>query len=135
MTIDVLINEKRVTGASLELCKWFVHDPTVYEITKDYMQKVSLRDEVYDIMIWQMACAGNDGLTGLSPDDTPVRNAMQQLGFDLLAEPAINELAMKHYLYAPMLNTLTLGMYGMFTPPNEVGDEAVDGAGAAEGVD
>ena len=87
MTIDVLINEPRVTGASLDLCKWFVFDPTVYEITKNYMQHVSLRNDVYDVMLWQIACAGNDGLAGLSPDETPVRNAMQQLGFDLLAEP------------------------------------------------
>ena len=37
MTIDVLIKEPRVVNASLELCKWFVLDPAVFEITKDFM--------------------------------------------------------------------------------------------------
>jgi len=53
------------------------------------MQANCLRDDVYDVMMWQLACAGSDGLAGLSPEDTPVRNSMQQLGFDLLEEPAI----------------------------------------------
>ena len=90
MTVDVLINEPRVVSASLELCKWFVRDSTVYEITKDYMQHVCLRDDVFDVIVWQISAASCDGLQGLSPEDTPVRNVMQQMGFDLLANPAIN---------------------------------------------
>lgn len=87
MTVDVLIREPRVVSASLDLCKWFVGDSAVYEITKDYMQQVCLRDDVYDTMTWQLACSSFDGLQGLSPEDTPVRNVLQQLGFDLLANP------------------------------------------------
>ncbi len=94
MTVDVLINEPRVVSASLDLCKWFVHEETVYELTKDFMRNVCLRDNVYDMMCWQMACASFDGLQGLSPDETPVRNSMQQLGFDVLANEKIAELAM-----------------------------------------
>lgn len=118
MTIDVLINEPRVVSASLDLCKWFVQDSAVYEITKDYMQQVCLRDDVYDTMTWQLACAAFDGLQGLSPEDTPVRNMMQQLGFDLLASPEIGEHAIHNYLYMPVFNTLTLGIYGLVAPPN-----------------
>ena len=77
MTFNVLIAEPRVVIATLDLCKRFVMDSTVYELTRDFMQKVCLRDDVYDIMMWQMACASSDGIAGLSPDDTPVRNAMQ----------------------------------------------------------
>lgn len=99
MIVDVLINEPRVVSASLELCKWFVQDPAVFEITKDYMQHVCLRDDVFDLIVWQISCASCDGLKGLSPEDTPVRNAMQQLGFDLLANPAITEKARHIYVY------------------------------------
>ncbi len=52
MTVDVLINEPRVISASLDLCKWFVQDTSVYELTKDFMRDVCLRDDVYDIMLW-----------------------------------------------------------------------------------
>ena len=52
MTKDVLINEPRVVSASLELCKWFVQDKDVYEITKEYMKGVCLRNDIYDVMIW-----------------------------------------------------------------------------------
>ncbi len=62
MTVDVLINEPRVVSASLDLCKWFVQDTSVYELTKDFMRDVCLRDDVYDIMLWQMACGAFDGL-------------------------------------------------------------------------
>ena len=77
MTVDVLINEPRVVSASLDLCKWFVQDATVYEITKEFMKSNCLREDVYDVMMWQLACGSCDGLAGLSPDDTPVRNSMQ----------------------------------------------------------
>lgn len=77
MTVDVLINEPRVVSASLELCKWFVQDETVYDITKEYMSGVMMRDDIYDLMTWQLACSSCDGLEGLSPEDTPVRNSMQ----------------------------------------------------------
>ena len=117
MTVDVLINEPRVVNASVELCKWFVKDPTVYEVTKNYMQHVCLRADVYDVMLWQLACASFDGLEGLSPEDTPVRNAMQQLGFDLLAKEQIAEMAKHHYLFLPVINTLTLGLYDIVAPP------------------
>jgi len=62
MVKEVLINEPRVVSASLDLCKWFVKDPVVYELTKDFMQAVCLRDDVYDLMLWQIACASFDGL-------------------------------------------------------------------------
>lgn len=116
MTKDVLVNEPRVVQASLDLCKWFVLDPTVYKLTKDFMQGVHLRDDVYDLMIWQLACASYDGIQGLSPEDTPLRNSLQLLGFDLLSKPQVVEHARHHYLYLPMANTLTLGIYGMVAP-------------------
>ena len=116
LTKDVLINEPRVVSASLDLCKWFVQDQAVYELTKDFMRDVCLRDDVYDIMQWQMACGAFDSILGLSPDQTPVRNAMQQEGFNILADEKIAENAMHHYLYLPLANTFTLGIYGLVAP-------------------
>ena len=116
MVVDVLINEPRVVGASLELCKWFVRDQDVYELSKEFMKDVCLRNDVYDVMTWQLACASFDGLEGLSPEETPVRNSLQQLGFDILAHPSVAEHAMHHYLYMPLANTFTLGIYGMVAP-------------------
>ena len=52
MTVDVLIKEPRVVNASLDLCKWFVQDPTVYELSKEFMKGVCLREDIYDIMVW-----------------------------------------------------------------------------------
>ena len=119
MTVDVLINEPRVVSASLDLCKWFVQDAAVYEITKEFMKANCLRDDVYDVMMWQLACGSCDGLAGLSPDNTPVRNSMQQLGFDLLQEPAIMDEAKHNYLIKPLANTFTLGIYGMMKPSSK----------------
>ena len=62
MTVDVLINEPRTVDASIELCKWFVKDPAVYELAKDFMRANCLRGDVYDVMMWQLACAACDGL-------------------------------------------------------------------------
>lgn len=76
MTKDVLINEPRVVSASLDLCKWFVQDSQVYEMTKNYMQGVCLRDDIYDLMIWQIACGSCDAIQGKSDDEAPVRSAM-----------------------------------------------------------
>lgn len=111
MTVDVLINEPRVVDASIDLCKWFIKDPVVFELTKNFMQANCLRADVYDIMMWQLACGCNDGLAGLTPDDTPVRNSMQQLGFDLMLEPALLDEAKQHYFYTPLANTFTFGIY------------------------
>ena len=52
MTKEVLINDSRSIKAELELCKWFVRDPVVFQLTRDFMQKVSLRNDVFDIMTW-----------------------------------------------------------------------------------
>ena len=37
----------------------------------------------------------------------------------MLANPAISDQAMHHYLYLPVVNTLTLGIYGMVAPIEE----------------
>ena len=81
------------------------------------MKANCLRNDVYDVMIWQLACATCDGLEGLSPEDTPVRNSLQQFGFDLMTHPALVDVAKHHYLFMPIANTFTLGIYGMVAPP------------------
>ena len=46
---------------------------------------------------------------------------MQQLGFDLLQNAELQEHAMHHFLYTPLANTFTLGIYGMVAPPAAAG--------------
>ena len=53
---------------------------------------------------------------GLSPEETPVRDSMQQLGFNLFQNEAIQSQATHNYLYLPIINTFTLGMYGRVMP-------------------
>ena len=131
MTVDVLINEPRVVSASLDLCKWFVQDPAVYEITKEFMKANCLREDVFDIMMWQISCATCDGLTGLTPEDTPVRNRLQSFGFELMQVPAIVDLAKHNYVIQPLANTFTLGIYGLVAPAKAV---APPSGAAAEAV-
>ena len=64
MTKEVLINEPRVVSASLDLCKWFIKNEEVFEITREYMKGVSLRDDVYDVMLWQLSCSSSDAIAG-----------------------------------------------------------------------
>jgi len=45
-----------------------------------------------------------------------VRNVIQQLGFDLLANSTVGNQALHNYLYLPVVNTLTLGIYGLVAP-------------------
>ena len=45
---------------------------------------------------------------------------MQQFGFDILANQKIAENAMQHYLYLPLANTFTLGIYGLVAPASGV---------------
>ena len=52
MSINVLINEPRVVQQAVELCKWFVLHDDVYNISKEYMSSMCLRDDVFDIMTW-----------------------------------------------------------------------------------
>ena len=80
MIVDCLVNEPRVVNQSIELCKWHVLHPEVYEIMRVYMRDLCLRDDVYDVMLWQMACGSADCIRG-KEDDTTFRNAAQLVGF------------------------------------------------------
>ena len=62
---------------------------------------------------------------GLSPDETPFRNSMQQLGFNLFQNEAIQSQATHNYLYLPMINTMTLGMYGRMIPASATSESEV----------
>ena len=80
-----------------------------------------LRDDVFDIMTWQLACAGFDGLKGEGETDeeAPVRAAMLKEWIDMVAKPVIREEAMQQYLVFPVVDTLTLGLYSMVTPGSD----------------
>ena len=91
------------------------------------MKANCLRGDVFDIMMWQISCATCDGLTGLTPENTPVRNSLQSKGFELMQEPAIIDLAKHSYVIQPLANTFTLGIYGLVAPAKA----AVPPSGAA----
>ena len=62
MSVNVLVKEQRVVDQAVELCKWFVLNDRVYQITKDYMSNMCLKEDVFDVMMWQLACGAMDAL-------------------------------------------------------------------------
>ena len=86
------------------------------------MQGVCLRDDIYDVMIWQTSCASCEAIAGHgnqeTEEETPLRTAMQLMGFNLMIEPAFLEVAKHQYCFEPLANTFTLGIYGMVSPAN-----------------
>ena len=46
----------------MDLLKWFVLNDRVYSITKDYMSNMCLREDVFDVMMWQLAAGAMDAL-------------------------------------------------------------------------
>ena len=91
MSINVLVNEARVVKEAIELCKWFVFQEDVYNIMRDYMSGMCLRDDVFDTMMWQLACGSFDALKGEgnTEEGTPVRTAMMKEGMGILDVPVV----------------------------------------------
>ena len=118
MAIDVLVNEARVVKEAVELCKWFIFQDSVYKISKEYMSAMCLREDVFDIEMWQLACAAFDALKGEgnSEETTPVRTAMMKEGMKCATNPAFAEAATSALMIFPVVDTLTLGLYGLVSP-------------------
>ena len=121
MSIDVLVNESRVVKEAKEFCKWFVFQEDVYNITKEFMKDMCLRDDVFDVMMWQLACGSFDGLKGEgnTEEGTPVRTAMMREGMGIVARPEVAEAVKHQFFVFPVVDTLTLGLYSMVTPGSE----------------
>ena len=62
MSINVLVKEQRVIDQTVDLLKWFVLNDRVYNITKNYMSNMCLREDVFDVMMWQLAASAMDAL-------------------------------------------------------------------------
>ena len=118
MSIDVLVNESRVVQEAKELLKWFVFQEDVYNITKEYMKDMCLKDDVYDVMMWQLACGAFDALKGEGNTEagTPVRTAMLKEGMRIVARPEVLDEAKHQFFVFPVVDTLTLGLYSMVNP-------------------
>ena len=121
MSVNVLVNEKRVVDQAVELCKWFVLNDSVYQISKDYMSAMCLRADVFDVMMWQLACGAMDALQGEgdSEETTPVRTCMMRVGMGYIARPEFQAAATSSFLHFPVIDTLTLGMYALASPKQE----------------
>ena len=54
-----------------------------------------LRDDVFDVMMWQLACGGFDALKGEgnTEEGTPVRTALMKEGMGFFDRPVIQETA------------------------------------------
>ena len=118
MAIDVLVNEPRVVHEAVELCKWFVFQENVYNITKEYMANMCLRDDVFDIEMWILACGAFDALKGEGETEqlSPVRTAMMKEGMKCATATKVGEAAQNQYMVFPVIDTLTLGLYGIVNP-------------------
>lgn len=128
MSIDVLFNEQRVVSEAVELCKWFVFQEDVYNIMKDYMSSMCLRNDVFDIMMWQLACGAFDTLKGEgdTPEGTPVRTSMMNVWKVFLDRPDIADALKHQFLFFPVVDTLTLGLYSLVAPCSEKFEVAVE---------
>jgi len=54
MVQECLVNEPRVVKQAVELCGWFVNQERAKELSSEIMQKVHLRNDVFDVMTWQL---------------------------------------------------------------------------------
>ena len=118
MSINVLVKEQRVIDQTVDLLKWFVLNDRVYNITKDYMSNMCLKEDVFDVMMWQLACGAMDALQGEgdTEEETPVRTTMMRVGMDFIARPEFQAAATASFLHFPVIDTLTLGMYSIVSP-------------------
>ena len=82
----------------------------VYEIAKVYMQYVSLKADVYDVMKWQLKCGATDTVRG-KPGETDFRDAAQTTGFEILAHEKVMEAATDAFVTKPLVSLFSLGMY------------------------
>ena len=121
MSINVLVKEQRVIDQTVDLLKWFVLNDRVYSITKDYMSNMCLREDVFDVMMWQLAAGSMDALQGEgdTEEGTPVRTTMMRLGMSWIAKPEFVEAATSSFLKYPVIDTLTLGLYSVAQPKQE----------------
>ena len=110
MTKECLIREQRVIDETVQLLKWHVLHPEVYEISKNYMQHICLNTEIYDVMKWQLACGCNEAIRGLD-DLTTARDAAQLAGFRVLCDERVAVAGKEAFLVKPMMSMLSLGMF------------------------
>jgi hypothetical protein len=106
MIYDVLCKEPRVVRAAYELCCWYVQDQRAIDLASQIMCNVHLRSDVCDIMSWQVACGSFDGV-----QTDEFRVATYNGGLNAILNPAVGQSAKHAYVFRPLANTMTLGLY------------------------
>lgn len=110
MTVDCLVNEPRVVNESLELCKWFISQDVNKSIVAQYMIDLGFRPDMWDMECWRMKCAGYDGVTSNQFIYDVTSNFLKVCNSDKVVSGSKDA-----FLYAPLMNTMSLGMYNINT--------------------
>ena len=82
------------------------------------MSAMSLREDVFDVEMWAIACSAFDALKGEgeTEETTPVRTTMMKSGMKCLSNERSIEAFKSAYMVFPVVDTLTLGIYGLVQP-------------------
>jgi hypothetical protein len=79
-------------------------------MSSDIMQKVHLRQDVIDVMTWQLACGASDGCTS-----DEFRSASYYAGINCLVDERFTNVAYCQLVKNTLADTVTLGLYSTIT--------------------
>ena len=82
------------------------------------MSAMCIREDVFDVEMWQIACAAFDALKGEgeTEETTPVRTTMMKTGVRCASDERSIDAVKSAYMVFPVVDTLTLGIYGLVQP-------------------
>ena len=85
------------------------------------MKDMCLRDDMFDVLMWQLASGAFDALKGEgnTEEGTPVRTALLKEGLWIVAEPVVLDEAKHQFFVFPIVDTLTLGLYSIVNPGSD----------------
>ena len=106
MSYDVLVKEAKVVKAAYDLTCWYAMDSRTIKLAQEMMCKVHTRGDVCDVLSWQLACGSVDcSMTDLFRDGT------YYSGLGALEDERTAGFFKNAFVYQPMKNCLTLGLY------------------------
>ena len=110
MVDECLVKEPRVVNEAVELCKWFVTNEKVIDLTSEIMQRVHLREDLIDVMTWQLGCGCYEAACS-----DEFRQVVYDEGLAAAKTERFNEGAYNSFVRAPLANTVTFGLYSYFS--------------------
>jgi len=110
LVVNTFVNEPRVANVSADLCKWIVQQPEAFTFSEECLQKVVLRPEVFDVIIWQGTAASTDCCMGYN-DKTELRDVIQEIGYRMITSDKFKNSVMDSIVYSTMKSGVTFGIY------------------------